>query len=156
MASGVVHGLTLSRETLARGAEETLTRLIHEAAHVLAWTRGVKDTTPRKPYHGDAFRAIATELGLEWPAERERDTAFGYTDMRLSNATRQTFADHIKALDAVIPAALPDLQPVRARPKREARPSLVCQCSPPRRVWAAQSTFDQGPVICGICNQPFG
>lgn len=33
--------------------------------------------------------------------------------------------------------------------------SLVCGCDPVRRVRAAQRTIEAGPILCGVCTQPF-
>jgi hypothetical protein len=61
---GKRHEISMSSESLSRGAEATLTTLIHEAGHALAHNTGVKDTSRQGRYHGAKFRTIAEGMGL--------------------------------------------------------------------------------------------
>ena len=56
----------------------------HEAAHSVAWQRGVKDTSRQGRYHNHRFRTVAEEVGLQV----QRDSRFGWTrtDLRASTA----------------------------------------------------------------------
>ena len=56
----------IAGETLAMPPAKLLETLIHEAAHSVAFTRGVKDTSRQYRYHNRRFRAICEEMGLEW------------------------------------------------------------------------------------------
>ena len=56
----------IAGETLAMHPATLLETLIHEAAHSVAFTRGVKDTSRQYRYHNRRFRAICEEMGLEW------------------------------------------------------------------------------------------
>ena len=56
----------IAGETLAMHPAKLLETLIHEAAHSVAFTRGVKDTSRQYRYHNRRFRAICEEMGLEW------------------------------------------------------------------------------------------
>lgn len=58
--------IMLSAELLAQHPVRILQTMIHEAAHTVAQTRGVKDTSRQYRYHNGTFRAIAEEMGLEW------------------------------------------------------------------------------------------
>ena len=60
------HCVFIAGETLAQEPTLLLETLIHEAAHTVAMTRGVKDTSRQYRYHNRRFRAIAEEMGLEW------------------------------------------------------------------------------------------
>jgi len=56
----------IAGETLAMHPVKLLETLIHEAAHSVAFTRGVKDTSRQYRYHNRRFRAICEEMGLAW------------------------------------------------------------------------------------------
>lgn len=56
----------IAAETLAMHPVKLLEVLIHEAAHTVAITRGIKDTSRQYRYHNGRFRELAEEMGLEW------------------------------------------------------------------------------------------
>lgn len=56
--------LFVGGEGLRRGAVGVLGTLLHEAAHGVAHTRGIKDTSRGGRYHNARFRAVGEELGL--------------------------------------------------------------------------------------------
>lgn len=60
------HELFLAGETLAQHPVKLMETLIHEAAHIVAMVRGVKDTSRQGRYHNKRFRAICEEMGLAW------------------------------------------------------------------------------------------
>jgi hypothetical protein len=51
-------------EGLQRGAGPVLATLIHQAAHGVAVSRGVKDTSRGGKYHNTKFKDIAESMGL--------------------------------------------------------------------------------------------
>ena len=51
-------------EGLRRGARAVLGTLLHEAAHGVATTRGIKDTSRQGRYHNRRFAELAAELGI--------------------------------------------------------------------------------------------
>src|SRR4051794_3091802 len=55
----------ISGEGLKRPVEEVFTTLLHEAAHALANTRGIKDTSRQGRWHNQKFAELANELGLD-------------------------------------------------------------------------------------------
>jgi hypothetical protein len=54
----------ISGEGFGRGPPEVLGTLLHEAAHGLAKTRGIKDTSRQGRFHNLRYKALAEELGL--------------------------------------------------------------------------------------------
>jgi hypothetical protein len=77
----------VSGEGLNRGARAVLATLLHEAAHGLAHTRGVNDTSRQGRWHNRRFAALAAELGLDvsfdkptgWSQSRLTDRLTGRT-----------------------------------------------------------------------------
>ena len=60
----LVHELLIGGEGLARGAADVFTTLAHEAAHALAITRQIADTSRDGRYHNQRYKQLAHELGL--------------------------------------------------------------------------------------------
>jgi hypothetical protein len=61
--------LFVAGELLGQGGREVLAVMVHEAAHGVAHTRGIADTSSAGRYHNRKFVAIAEELGLRTPNE---------------------------------------------------------------------------------------
>lgn len=152
-SNNVLHGVRVSAHQVAAGPEEVVTALLHEAAHVLCWTRGLRDTTVRGRYHNEAFLNAAEEVGLDWPEDQPRDPARGFADVVMSEKAQQRHADDLAALASLPP--VPVAPPERARAGRADKISAQCGCTPPRRIWLAQSKLDIGPIVCGICGKSF-
>lgn len=149
-------GLVMHRDTLAEGEDATLTYLLHEAAHVLNWVRGVKDTTIRGAYHNQDFRRAALEIGLAWITGAERVEGRGFISLELSPQARETFQGALEQLAVAIPQTLPYITvPQRARTSPPQRLTAECQCATPRKLKIAPTVWERGPVICGVCGKEF-
>jgi hypothetical protein len=139
----------IAGEGLRRQPEEVLTTLLHEAAHALAHVRGVKDTSRAGRYHNEHFRVVGEEVGLLIA----QAPPFGWASATLPAETLELYRQPLAALAAALvsyrlaESALPS--PRRARNLEAA----VCGCN--RRIRVATSTLAAGPVICGLCGQPF-
>lgn len=156
VVDGVLTGLVINAQTLSDGAEATLTGVLHEAAHVLCWIRGVKDTTMRGGYHNARYMFAAGEVGLYWPEDKARDTVRGFASPELTDASRAKYAAHLRALRPAIDQTIPYLTvPEQPRSTRPDRLTVECQCSPPRKLRISQTVLAQGPVVCGVCGQHF-
>src|SRR6266540_3120975 len=94
--------LFVAGECFAEGAEHTLTTILHEAAHALAHVRGVKDTSRQGKYHNRRYLELAGELGLEWPTDAKAHPVNGFSEVQLTQQTREGYADTIGDLDAAI------------------------------------------------------
>jgi hypothetical protein len=153
---GYVTGLIVTADVLQEGAEAVVETVLHDAAHLLNWTRDVKDTTMRGVYHNAAFLTAAEEVGFEWPPDTERVKGRGYTAVRLTDAARRRHALDVAALEEVIPDVLPHLElPAPTSVDRVNRISMACKCDPARKFRIGRTVAAQGPIICGVCGKPF-
>ncbi|WP_458691252.1 hypothetical protein [Nocardia tengchongensis] len=59
-----LHELFVGGEGLQHGPADVLGTLLHEAAHGLAVTRGIKDTRRQGRWHNERYRALGEVLGL--------------------------------------------------------------------------------------------
>ncbi|WP_051838640.1 hypothetical protein [Streptomyces sp. NRRL WC-3742] len=84
-------------ELLSLGGERTVQTLLHEAAHGVAYTRRIKDTSSSGRYHNRRFAALAAELGLIPPVTP--CTIRGLSECTITPAAVERYADVIKALD---------------------------------------------------------
>ncbi|MFF0495761.1 hypothetical protein ACFYU5_05100 [Nocardia aobensis] len=158
----VLPELFVGGEGLAFGARDVLATLLHEAAHGAARTRGISETSRGGAYHNGKFRDLANEFGLKV----ERDPRIGWSTTTLPEPTAEQYAGEIATLTAAIVAhrrsehdlAAKDGDGEDGEGKEKAPRSgsaLVCSCSPVRRVRAHKKTIDAGPILCGVCSQPF-
>ncbi|MFD6357440.1 hypothetical protein [Nocardia tengchongensis] len=161
----VMPELFVGGEGLAMGARDVLGTLLHEAAHGAACTRGIDDTSRGGAYHNGKFASIAREFGLTVERTPER----GWTATTVPDSTAKAYQRQIRLLDAAIVAyRRSEHEPAdgdddgadgedgdkSGRAPRNGR-ALVCTCTPARRVRAAQKTIDAGPILCGVCREPF-
>ncbi|WP_327379433.1 hypothetical protein [Streptomyces sp. NBC_01212] len=153
----VVTGIVISAETLKAGGEATVEAALHEAAHVLCWTRGEEETTTRGAYHNRIFLTAAEAVGLHWPPGMVRTATRGYATPTLTAGSRERYGRDIEALDGIIPKILPLLPTPEAstRHRTPARLTLQCGCTSPRKLQMSPTVAALGPVLCGICRTPF-
>lgn len=83
-------------ESLALGAEEVLNTLLHEAAHALAFSRKIQDTSRGGRVHNKRFRALAIELGLTPPPEW--CPKLGWSGMLTPEATLRRYSRQLAAI----------------------------------------------------------
>ena len=87
-------------EGLSRGARMVLGTLLHEAAHALAYQRGIKDNSRQGRYHNARYRQLAEELGLEV----EHDPQLGWSLTTLADDTVRGYARAIDRLERALVA----------------------------------------------------
>jgi hypothetical protein len=139
--------LFVAGEGLHRGAEAVFGTLLHESAHGIAAVRQIQDTSRGGRYHNKRFAVLAEELGLDVRKHPSR----GWAATLVPPATVDVYAQTIGRLDAAIKAwRQGDPQ---ARPPSRNLALAFCKCE--RRIRVAPATFQQGPIICGLCEQPF-
>jgi hypothetical protein len=142
----LVHELLVGGEGLARGPVDVFTTLLHEAAHALALTRQIADTSRDGRYHNKRYRQLAHEVGLEV----QRDAQQGFSTTTLTPLTQGRYQPAISAIaDAITLHRLPEAPASIARNL----PVAVCAC--PRRIRVADGTLRAGTITCDICQQPF-
>jgi hypothetical protein len=150
----ILSEIFIAGEQIANGAEATFKTLLHEAAHALARARGVKDTSRGGRYHNRTFIKVAGELGLIWPEGTPPSPSLGFSAVVLSDETRDRWAKVIAELGEALDASRPGrLAVAKAASSGRNGLKLVCGCS--RILRASTSTTEEGPIICGLCREPF-
>ena len=138
------------------GGRTVLKTLLHEAAHGVAHTRGVKDCSRQNRYHNQRFARIATELGLDPPEEPH--PTLGWSMATLPDSTATAWA---QAIDLIDHARLPHLgalltaPPALASARAGTRIRVGCACEVPRIFSITPKQFETAPLLCGACGQPF-
>lgn len=157
--------VTVFGERLADGPAEVMQSLLHEAAHALAHTRGIKETSNKNRFHNRRFVALAEELGLEGPAE-SGGTALGYSNCTITEATAKKYELQIKNIENVLNMYVPPAPEEEKEPKK---PTAKAQCECPSEkddeefntiTWAKWmqkklEAYGVLPLICGVCRQAF-
>jgi hypothetical protein len=152
--------------------------MLHEAAHALAAGREIKDCSAAgNRYHNKRFAALAAEMGLRPPGRPAPVT--GFSSCVITEETVTAYAEVIAGLDA---ARLPYLRGQAlhtgggeggdgsggegdgggggtgegGKKKRDGRRVAVeCGCEPPRRIQLTPKAIEDGPILCGVCREPF-
>jgi hypothetical protein len=168
--SAAVAELFVGGEGLAREPVDVLGTLLHEAAHGLAATREIKDTSRAGAYHNRRYKQLAEELGLTI----ERHPTIGWTITTVPPATAAAYAREVGQLRDAI-AHVRESEHAARRGGRAGTPSgdepdqgagedvsagrsaptYLCACRPPRRLRMAPTVYALAEVICSGCEQPF-
>ncbi|SRR6266536_2484163 len=139
----------VSGEGLQRGTRDVLATLLHEAAHGLADTRQIKDTSRQGRYHNRHYAALAGELGLQVT----QDPKTGWSQTAVPDRLAGVYADHLADLDAAL--KLWRYAEQQTGQTTTSRNLLACQCPCGRKLRVAKGTLEQAPIICGACEEPF-
>lgn len=143
--------LFIGGEGLQAGAEALLGTLLHEAAHGLAHTRGIKDTSRQGRYHNRGYRDLARELGLVC----EEDGRHGWTATRVPPSTAETYRAVLATLEAAL-VAWRYAEPARGTGgKKPTNNGVVARCECGRQFRITASVLELGPIVCGVCETPF-
>ncbi|WP_153471904.1 hypothetical protein [Streptomyces kaniharaensis] len=152
-------------ELLHMGGEAVMETLLREAAHGIGAVRGEKTQSSQGGrWHNRRWAAIARELGLEPPSKAE--PVVGFARAKMGGPARAHFAAAIRAIER---ASLPYLDggegqgeepnPRAKKPPEERtagkRVAADCSCTPPRRLQLTPKNLQDGPILCGICDEPF-
>jgi hypothetical protein len=140
--------LFVGGEGLAAGASEVLGTLLHEAAHGLAATRGIQDTSRQGRYHNRRYATLAAELGLQVRTAGSR----GWTATTVPADTAAAYATVVDDLARALVLWRRAEHPGTGKRSNNLL-AAVCGCG--RRIRAARSTLAEAPVLCGRCGQPF-
>lgn len=162
--------LFIAGETLAMGAEKVVEVVLHEAAHVLATVRGVKDTTRQNRYHNMNFVHMARTFGLDYlHAKPHADR--GYSACQLTDLGRQAWQPEIDRVAAIIPATIPcpvlvavttdpsdprvKVAPEGAKERKPQRRRITYTCACDRTIAMFPDEHDEGAPVCQRCGQEF-
>lgn len=166
--------LFISGERLACGGSLTVQSLLHEAAHAIAFVRGIQDTSRQNRYHNKEFVKICNELGLDYQHDAP-DTTHGFSAVTFTKEGEARYASVIKALDVAIKTYLPGFgdfgtttggtttggNTIRIpRTTKTTTPSrnnikAVCGCDTPRIMRMSRKTFEVSSITCGACDKTF-
>lgn len=152
--AGRTHELFVGGEGLQRGATAVLGTLLHEAAHGVANTRGIKDTSRQGRYHNRKFKALAEELGISV----EHSPSLGHSTTTVPDMTAHRYRHEIDQLTDAITAHRGGVTIGQdADPNGTTTPKtpglMMCAC--PRKIRCAPSIADLGPIVCSICDSEF-
>jgi hypothetical protein len=140
----------VSGEGLSRTPAEVLTTLLHEAAHGLAYVRGITDTSRQGRWHNKRFALLAAELGLV----ASKSEKLGWSTCTLAVGTADQYDQVLDELTAAMSAYRhPDTFTTAGKTATSKVRLLECGC--PRRLRVTPATVAEGPILCGVCEQPF-
>lgn len=145
--------LFIGGEGLTTGPSALLVTLLHAAAHAIASTREIQDTSRQGRYHNTKFRQLAEEVGLVVAS----DPSAGWSPTDLALGTAETYAAQLDELSSALTAYRhpePAGDPTKNRTSYNGI-AAVCGCPEPRRIRVHPSVLDLGPIRCDICGQPF-
>jgi hypothetical protein len=140
----------VSGEGLSRTAPEVLATLLHEAAHGLAHTRGIKDTSRQGRWHNHHFKAIAEQLGLAIA----KDPKIGWSVTAITDATLSHYSDVLVELAGAM-SAYRHCEPLDTPAATTSRNGVALECGCPRKIRVSLTVAAEGPIICGLCDNPF-
>jgi hypothetical protein len=139
----------VSGEGLRRGARDVLATLLHEAAHGVANTRKIQDTSRQGRWHNRRFATLAGELGLKVT----QDPKTGWSQTHLTEQLATRYADQLTGLSSAL--LLWRHAELQLGTPTTSRNLLPCSCACGRKLRVARSTLEQAPIICGACDEPF-
>lgn len=144
----VLAELFIGGEGLSRGSRPVLGTLLHEAAHGVACTREIQDTSRQGRYHNTRFQALAGELGITVSFSK----VLGWSITEVPDATVSLYLRELRKLDTALVA-------FRTAEGRKTRKSsnngVTARCDCGRRIRVAASILETGPITCGLCDSEF-
>jgi hypothetical protein len=141
--------LFIGGEGLKDGPVNVLGTLLHEAAHGLARIRGIKDTSRQGRFHNTRYKKLALELGLDVAATG----SIGWSATSVPDTTVIEYAHQLDELATVLTAWRHREADPGGRTSRNSGLSATCECG--RRIRVSPSTYQAGPIICGLCDTEF-
>ncbi|WP_024799306.1 hypothetical protein [Nocardia sp. BMG51109] len=145
-----LHELFIGGEGLQRGAVDVLGTLLHEAAHGVATTRDIKDTSRQGRWHNERYRALGEELGLTLA----HDPKIGWSTTTVPDQTRERYRAELDELAFAL-VAYRRREPDRRGGRKSNNNGVTAECACPRKIRVSQSVYDAGPIYCGNCGEPF-
>lgn len=168
IADGTPRGeVLLAGEALHLKPTDVFEVLLHEAAHGLNMSRGVKDTSRGGRYHNAKFKATATEVGLRVGSM----PPYGWAKTELAPATIEHYSGEIDRIGDEMRIARrmtrssverggdadgpddPTVGEVDGGGAPQRPKPAECGCG--RKMRMAPSVLARGPVVCGLCRTEF-
>jgi hypothetical protein len=167
------HELFLASEALAKGANQVLQTMLHEAGHTLSRVRDIKDTSRQGRWHNAQFRKAAEEMGLEHKASAA-DKSHGFSFVTLTEATKDQYRDLLAELECelVLTGMLPSWlggtgdedeqggEKITGKPKKtggatSGNVKATCTCEEPNIIRLSRKVLDKRVVQCDDCDSLF-
>jgi hypothetical protein len=140
----------ISGEGLRRTPDEVLGTLLHEAAHALAHSRGIKDTSRQGRYHNKHFKTLAEQLGLI----TGHDPCIGWSASTITDVTRIAYARQLHDLTQAMTLWRHSETTTGPTARRNSNfIAAICPCG--RSIRVAASTLAEAPITCAACGQDF-
>jgi hypothetical protein len=143
--------LFVGGEGLAAGAVEVLGTLLHEAAHGVALSRSIADTSRQGRYHNRRYRALASELELDVKAVG----SIGWSGTSVPASTAAAYAAEVERLGDALVVWRHREAGARGGRGTGGGGRVVAECGCGRRVWVAPSVLELGAIACGVCGEEF-
>ena len=140
----------ISGEGLHRAPRDVLATLLHEAAHALADSRGITDTSRQGRYHNRKFATLAEELGLDATENKQ----FGWSSTTATDTTARRYADGLALLTAAMTIWRNDEHTAPTATKRNTN-LIAASCPCDRTIRVAASTLREAPITCQACDGKF-
>lgn len=148
--------LFIAGERISQGGRLVMQTMLHEAAHAVAWTRKVQETSGNGRYHNRKFAAICEEHGLIRPEVPSK--AIGYSQCEITDETAEQYAMWIGAFDGLPALEMTSMAAavgLVGRGRGGKRLGVECQCVPARRLQISPKALETGGIICGVCEERF-
>jgi curved DNA-binding protein CbpA len=142
--------IMISGEGLRRTARDVLGTLLHEAAHALADTRGIRDTSRQGRYHNTRYAQLARELGLDVT----QDPRIGWSITTVPDNTAVIYATQIRALTDAMTLWRQSETPAGGTQRRNTN-LIAASCPCDRNIRVAASTLEAAPITCEACHGEF-
>jgi DnaJ domain/SprT-like family len=140
----------ISGEGLRRTPDEVLGTLLHEAAHALAHSRGIKDTSRQGRYHNKHFKTHAEQLGLA----AGHDQRNGWAVTTITDVTRIAYARQLHDLAQAMTLWRHGETTTGPATRRNSNfIAAACPCG--RSIRVAASTLAEAPITCHACDGDF-
>ncbi|WP_433593985.1 hypothetical protein [Nocardia sp. CA-145437] len=145
-----LHELFVGGEGLQRGGVDVFGTLLHEAAHGVAVTRAIKDTSRQGRWHNERYRALGVELGLALAHHPK----FGWSVTTVPDLTQQQYSEVLDELAFAL-VAYRRREPNRRGGRTSSNNGLSAACMCGRKIRVSRTTLAAGPIYCGTCGGEF-
>lgn len=155
-------------EGIKLGAREILDTLLHEAAHGVAYARGIKDCTRQGRYHNHKYKAIAEELGLTvaemgthgWAQTSLPDGTAALYDgelalLQVSLVAYRRHKDEHLTVEGAEGESEGGAEGEEGGSAKADKTLHICACTPPRKIRVSPKVAALGPIGCGVCGAAF-
>lgn len=144
-----VHEIMLSGESLQRDALDVFGTLLHEAAHALAHTRGIQDTSRQGRWHNAKFKALANEVGIVV----EQHPSIGWSLTSVPPATRKLYQPEITKLRRALKTYR--VPTYKADPKPRVKRTIKLKTASGRVLNVKIAEHEQGPIFDAVTGELF-